>query len=1074
MKKYLVALLTAMSACSAWADHAEKIMDVSGVKGGLIVVLGSDPEFLAGFGAAGGYIVQGLDADRDKVAVARETLRSEGLYGPITVKHWTEHHLPYADDVVNLIVIRDTEIRIRDGEIVRVLAPRGIAIGEEGPPIPYPGSRIENGFMKFANAVPPEIDDWTHYLHGPNNNAVAKDSVVGPPRHLKWTGGPKYSRNHEIDSSVVAAVSAQGRFLYVVDEGLPGFMGKYLPQTWALVARDAFSGVILWKRPMPGMGWPQWKPVMADADWTKLVAQRRLIPITLPRRVVADGDLVFAALGYHEPLTILDAATGETLRTVDGTTGTDEVLFHDNKLILSVRPHSRGNLDKKEDTLAVINRNDKLVTNHPGIVMAVDPDSGKILWQSPSDRLLPLSLTAARDKVFFHTGAEIACVNSSTGQRLWDTPNLNAKSFRWNVDHTLVAHEDVLLVGTPSKLEAFSTETGELLWEGKGGRKGFAGSNPVNLYVIDGLVWSPAGARAGSIAEGRDLRTGEVKRTIELPQYMYTAGHHFRCYRGKATERYLLENKRGIEMIDLEGDNFVKNDWVRGICRYGIMPSNGMIYSTPTPCSCYPAALLTGFNALAAGESRTTSREPRAGKESSPLHRFEQGPAYGEPESSAPKSTASSRQPSADWACFRNNSLRSGVSPVTVGTKVKQRWRAKLRGKLTQPVVADGQLFVASVDEQTVHALNAETGKELWSCTVDGRVDSPPTFCRGRLFFGSRNGWVYSLRASDGVLVWRYRVAPGDEQIVSYNQLESVWPARGSALVVDDVVYAAAGRNSYLDRGIFVVGLEAETGRRLYSAHLKNDPQDPATGKGEAHVIDGFKLDVLTSDGTFVYMQGAAFDKTLKGVLDEAKQTPSIYATAGLLDDLAWNRNAWRVGMNADSLRLNKKNLAGMSHTGQILLFDAKLVYGVKYFLGHSGQSAVFYPGQDGYKLFAHRVDAIGGGKPSQSPKKKRGRAKPSSSPVAWECMISVRVRAMTKADKILFIAGAPDVFDDEDPLAALEGRKGAILKAYAAGDGEELTEMKLDSPPVFDGLIAANGKLFMSNVEGSVICMGE
>jgi len=659
--------------------------------------------------------------------------------------------------------------------------------------------------------------------------------------------------------------------------------------------------------------------------------------------------------------------------------------------------------------------------------------------------------------VFFHTGSEVVCLDGASGKGLWRAPNKNEQSFRWNVPHTLVAHEDVLLVGTPRTLAALSAKTGELLWSGKGGRNGFAGSNPVNLYVIDGLVWAPAGLGK---AEGRDPRTGEVKRAIELPAYMYTAGHHFRCYRGKATERYLLENKRGIEMIDLKGDNFVKNDWVRGMCRYGIVPCNGMIYSTPTPCSCYPAALLTGFNALAAERKST-------GQTVDPLQK---GPAFGAIPDSQSRNSAGG-----DWPRFRNNTRMTGVGATEVGTSLKQKWQAQLGGKLTQPVVADGKLLVASVDTHTVHALDPGSGKTLWSYTLDGRVDSPPTCHGGVVYFGSANGWLYAVRAGGGELVWRYRVAPGDDQVVSYNQLESVWPARGSVLVLDDVVYAAAGRNSYLDGGIFLVGLEAVTGRKLHEARLKNRHQDPAKDKGQAHVIDGATLDVLTSDGEHVIMQGAVFDRTLKRVSGDAWQTPGIYASGGFIDDLAWNRNAWRCGAGAASLQLNKKNLAGMPCTGQLLVFDDELVYGVKYFLGHSGQSAVFYPGQDGYKLFAQRIGAEEKTAATRSTgKKKRKRRGGSGFNPAWQLMLSVRVRAMTKAADTLFVAGPPDVVDPNDPMAAFEGRKGAILKAYSAGDGKELAEMKLDVPPVFDGLIAANGRLYMSTVDGCVVCLGE
>jgi hypothetical protein len=41
------------------------------------------------------------------------------------------------------------------------------------------------------------------------------------------------------------------------------------------------------------------------------------------------------------------------------------------------------------------------------------------------------------------------------------------------------------------------------------------------------------------------------------------------------------------------------------------------------------------------------------------------------------------------------------------------------------------------------------------------------------------------------------------------------------------------------------------------------------------------------------------------------------------------------------------------------------------------------------------------------------------------------------------------------------------------AADGTKLAEHKLDVPPVFDGLIAAGGRLFMSMADSTVVCLG-
>ena len=79
----------------------------------------------------------------------------------------------------------------------------------------------------------------------------------------------------------------------------------------------------------------------------------------------------------------------------------------------------------------------------------------------------------------------------------------------------------------------------------------------------------------------------------------------------------------------------------------------------------------------------------------------------------------------------------------------------------------------------------------------------------------------------------------------------------------------------------------------------------------------------------------------------------------------------------------------------------------------------------------------------------------------------------MVAADKTLFIAGPPDVVDKEDPMAAFEGRKGALLWAVSTADGKKLSETTLNSPPVFDGMAAANRRLYMSTRAGEVLCLG-
>ena len=58
--------------------------------------------------------------------------------------------------------------------------------------------------------------------------------------------------------------------------------------------------------------------------------------------------------------------------------------------------------------------------------------------------------------------------------------------------------------------------------------------------------------------------------------------------------------------------------------------------------------------------------------------------------------------------------------------------------------------------------------------------------------------------------------------------------------------------------------------------------------------------------------------------------------------------------------------------------------------------------------------------------------------------------------------------------LASFEGRAGAQLWAVSAEDGEKLAEYAIEKLPVFDGLIASGGRLYLSMEDGELRCYTE
>ena len=99
--------------------------------------------------------------------------------------------------------------------------------------------------------------------------------------------------------------------------------------------------------------------------------------------------------------------------------------------------------------------------------------------------------------------------------------------------------------------------------------------------------------------------------------------------------------------------------------------------------------------------------------------------------------------------------------------------------------------------------------------------------------------------------------------------------------------------------------------------------------------------------------------------------------------------------------------------------------------------------------------------------RKTKGRAK-----VAWTEKIPIRAQAMVVTEEHLILAGAPDVVDKDDVWAAFDGRKGGRLEVRAKANGKKLDELALPAPPVHDGMAAAEGRVYVSLGDGSLVCL--
>jgi outer membrane protein assembly factor BamB len=355
--------------------------------------------------------------------------------------------------------------------------------------------------------------------------------------------------------------------------------------------------------------------------------------------------------------------------------------------------------------------------------------------------------------------------------------------------------------------------------------------------------------------------------------------------------------------------------------------------------------------------------------------------------------------------------------------------------KISPPVAVGGNVFVSLTDEHHVVCLDARDGRTLWEFAAGGRIDSPPTYHRGTIVFGSADGWVYCLTAADARMVWRFRAAPQDRLIGAFGQLESAWPEHGSALVQDDTVYVVAGRSSHLDGGIYLYGLDASTGSVLCQTRLEGPRYTVDNIEENYQLPMGALPDILMADGTSIYMRNETFDAQLR----RRQGRPNLRAGGGFLEDNYFKRVPW--------------TFAGGDY-GRLIVHDKQYLCSVRMFDSLRGldPTVFFTPGRNGYLLFARRADA------------KRN---------AWAKRVRLRVRAMVLTDARLFIGGPPDVVDPKDPLGAFEGRKGGLLCVIDSASGEKIAEHVLPSPPVFNGAAAANGRLYLADEDGHITCLG-
>lgn len=183
-----------------------------------------------------------------------------------------------------------------------------------------------------------------------------------------------------------------------------------------------------------------------------------------------------------------------------------------------------------------------------------------------------------------------------------------------------------------------------------------------------------------------------------------------------------------------------------------------------------------------------------------------------------------------DWPTYHADASRSAYTEESVPNQLSLRWvfqsptapapawptSARVEFDLVfQPIISGSTVLFGSSTDNKVYAFDAVSGNQKWEFFTNAPVRLAPTAWKDRAFVISDDGWLYALSLEDGKLLWKHRGGPSDVTVVGNERITSKWPARGGAVVLDDIVYFAAG--VWPSDGVYLHALDAATGKPVWT-----------------------------------------------------------------------------------------------------------------------------------------------------------------------------------------------------------------------------------------------------------------
>ena len=182
----------------------------------------------------------------------------------------------------------------------------------------------------------------------------------------------------------------------------------------------------------------------------------------------------------------------------------------------------------------------------------------------------------------------------------------------------------------------------------------------------------------------------------------------------------------------------------------------------------------------------------------------------------------------ADWPTFRGNAGRTAVTREQLPARLHLQWSRQFPELIAswlgefphlrfdgsyEPIIVGKTLYFASSDDDSITALNTETGDLRWRFYVNGPVRLAPVGYKGRIYFGAENGTFYCLDGESGKVLWTFDTAVSKRKGFIEGRLTTISPIRGGPVIDNGQVHFAAGIWSWEPAGFF--SLDPETGKLI-------------------------------------------------------------------------------------------------------------------------------------------------------------------------------------------------------------------------------------------------------------------